>query len=235
LLTRFLIQHADRIIALHDRLAPRSFLSYQHDYTAWIGRLRAAKVTSAPRQWIRRILWQLSINVALIAGIYLAALLPNRFTITWLEQLPAWTGGRRTVLWFLATLCSLPVFIATLRKMEAFSMLISEMAVRERVGLMNKAAMRALVSNTTMFTGIVGLALLVLLLSSVLLPSWEVFLVLLGISILLSVLLRSFFIKIYSQAQSSIHDTLTRNRSSLGTKPNLCASRFRPCWRTPNC
>jgi CPA2 family monovalent cation:H+ antiporter-2 len=102
------------------------------------------------------------------------------------------------------------LFVATLRKMQAFSMLVSEITVRDRAGLTNKAAMRALVANTTLFTGIVGLALLVLLLSSVLLPSWEVFLVLLGITVLLAVLLRSFFIRIYAHAQVSIQETLSR-------------------------
>jgi CPA2 family monovalent cation:H+ antiporter-2 len=218
LLTPFLIQHADRIIALHDRVAPRSLLAYQRDYTAWITRLRTAKVTSAPRRLIHKLLWQLGINVALISGLYLAALLPNRFEIAWLEGLPAWTGGRPTVLWFTATLCCLPVFIATLRKMQAFSMLVSEITVRDRAGLMNKAAMRALVANTTLFTGIIGLALLVLLLSSVLLPSWEVFLVLLGITVLLAVLLRSFFIRIYSQAQVSIRETLSRELATEHTE-----------------
>ena len=209
-LTPFLIQHADRIIAMHDRLAPAVVLSYQRDYTAWLGRLRSAKVTSAPRRLIRKLLLQLGVNVALIAGVFLAALVPERLGVRWLERLPPWMGGRHTVLWFTAMVCSLPLFIATLRKLQAFSMLISEIAVRDRAGLKNKLAMRALVANTSLFTGFIGLALLVLLLSSVLLPSWEVLVVLLAIVVLLAVLLRTFFIRIYSQAQVAIHDTLSR-------------------------
>ncbi|HYV31736.1 MAG TPA: cation:proton antiporter [Candidatus Binatia bacterium] len=209
-LTPFLIQHADQLVALHDRLAPRSLWQYQRDYTAWIARLREARVTTAPRRMVRRMLLQLAVNVALIAGLFLGAVLLDRFPLHWLEQLPPWTGGRRTVLWFAGLLCSLPIFLATLHKLQALSMLLAELTVHDRPNLRNKLAMRALVANTTLFTGIIALALLLLLLSSVLLPSWEVFLVLLGLAVMVAVLLRTFFIRIYSQAQVSIRDTLAR-------------------------
>jgi len=209
-LTPFLIQHADKVVALHNRLAPRSLISYQQDYTAWLQRVRKARTGSAPRRLVRIMIFQLGINVALIAGLFLAAAIVDRMKIEWLENLPAWTGGPRTALWLAAMLCSLPIIIATLRKLQALSMLVSEMTIRDRPGFKNKLAMRAMLSNTTLFTGIIGLGLLVLLLSSVLLPSWEVFLVLLGIAVAVAILLRTFFIRIYSRAQITIRETLSR-------------------------
>ncbi len=209
-LTPFLIQHADWLVKLHDRFAPRSLLHYQQDYTAWIQRVRANHPVSAPRKMVRRMVFQLSINVALIAGLFLAATLLDRWKIEWLTDLPRWTGGRNTVLWLAAMLCSLPLFIATLRKLDALSMLLSEMAIRGGSTMKNKMAMRAMISNTALFAGIVGLGLLVLALSSVLLPSWEVFVVLGSIGALLALLLRTFFIRIYSRAQVTIRETLSR-------------------------
>lgn len=209
-LTPFLIQHADWLVKLHDRFAPRSLLHYQQDYTAWIRRVRENHSVSAPRKMVRLMVFQLSINVALIAGLFLAATLLDRWKVNWLTDLPRWTGGRNTVLWLAAMLCSLPLFIATLRKLDALSMLLSEMAIRGGSTMKNKMAMRAMISNTTLFAGIVGLGLLVLALSSVLLPSWEVFVVLGSIGVLLAVLLRTFFIRIYSRAQVTIRETLSR-------------------------
>jgi CPA2 family monovalent cation:H+ antiporter-2 len=209
-LTPFLIRHADEVVKLHDRLAPRSLLNYQQDYTAWLQRVREARVDTAPRRLVRQLVFQLAINVALIAGLFLAAALVDRLPIPWLDRLPRWTGGRKTALWFAAMICSLPVIIATLRKLEAFSMLVSEMAVRREQGMKSKLAVRAMLANTTLFTGIVGLGLFVLALSSVLLPSWEVFVVLGGVAVILAVLLRTFFIRIYSRAQVTIRETLSR-------------------------
>ncbi len=209
-LTPFLIQHADVLVKLHDKLAPRSLLAYQQDYTAWLQRVRSSRTVSAPRRLVRVMIFQLTINVALVAGLFLTATVLDRWKPAWIGDLPAWTGGRRTVLWLAAMLCSLPILIATLRKLEALSMLLSEMAIRGDSRLMNKVAARAMISNTTLFAGIVGLGVFVLALSSVLLPSWEVFLVLGGIGVLVAVLLRTFFIRVYSRAQVTIRETLSR-------------------------
>ena len=221
-LTPFLIQHADKLVTLHDRIAPRSLLNYQEDYTAWIQRVRQNRNTSAPRQLVRLMVFQLTINVALIAGLFLAATLLDRWKINWLTELPPWTGGRNTVLWLAAMLCSLPIILATLRKLEALSMLLSEMAVRGGSTLKNKMAMRAMISNTTLFAGVIGLGLLVLALSSVLLPSWEVFVILGSIGVIVALLLRTFFIRIYSRAQVTIRETLAReplHHAPEATKP----------------
>jgi hypothetical protein len=185
-------------------------LNYQQDYTAWFRRVREARVDTAPRRLVRQLVLQLAINAALIAGLFLSATLVNRLDIEWLDNLPRWTGGRETALWFAAMLCSLPVIIATLRKIEAFSMLLSEMTIRREPGVKGRMAVRAMLANTTLFTGIVGLGLFVLALSSVLLPSWEVFAVLGGIAVLVALLLRTFFIRIYSRAQVAIRETLSR-------------------------
>lgn len=210
-LTPFLIQHADWLVKFHDRFAPRSLIHYQQDYTAWIQRVRQNRSVSAPRKMVRLMAFQLTINVSLIAGIFLTATLVDRWKIEWLTELPKWTGGRKTVLWLAAMLCSLPVIIATLRKLDALSMLLSEMAIHSNTSPKSKVAMRAMISNTTLFAGIVGLGLLVLALSSVLLPSWEVFVVLGGLGALVAVLLRTFFIRIYSRAQVTIRETLSRD------------------------
>jgi CPA2 family monovalent cation:H+ antiporter-2 len=210
ILTPFLIRHSDRLIALHDRLAPQSWLSYLQDYTAWLARWQVTRPASPPRRLLRIMLVQIGINVALIAGLFLGAAIVDRQEFGWLNDLPAWTGGRRTVLWLAAMVISLPIGIATLRKLQAFGMLTSEMAVHRRASPKATVAMRALVANTTLFAGMVGLAILILLFSSFLLPPWEVLVVLLGIVILTALLLRTFFIRVYSRAQYSIREVLSR-------------------------
>ena len=209
-LTPYLIRHGARLVALYDRLAPRSLLSYQEDYTAWINRLRESRQSSAPRRFIHRILWQLGINVALMAGLFIAAVFVDRLSVDWRLDLPIWTGGRKTLLWLAAMLCSLPIIIATLRKLQALSMLLSELTIRRGPDASGRVAIRTLVSNTILFGGVVGLGLLVLLLSSALLPPWEILVVLVLIALVVAVSLKAFFIKAYSRAQFAIRETLTR-------------------------
>lgn len=207
-LTPFLIRNTDRLIAWHDRVAPPAWLNYQHDYTAWLARLRSAHPASPPRRMLRVMMVQMAINLVLIAGLFLGAALVERQDWPWLNRVPDWLGGRRTVLWLAATLFSLPIGIATLRKLQAFSMLTSEVAVHRRTSARATVAMRALVANTTLFTGVIGLALFILVFSSFLLPPWEILAVLVGLLLLLAILLRTFFIRVYSRAQFSIRQVL---------------------------
>ncbi|MBI5774298.1 MAG: cation:proton antiporter [Verrucomicrobia bacterium] len=219
MLTPYLIRHADKLVRLHDRLAPRSLLNYQRDYSDWIQQFWGRRERSLPRQMIHKMLWQLGVNAALLAALFLAAVFLDRLDLAWLRDLPAWTGGRKTLLWLAAMLLSLPIFIAALRKLEALSMLLAELTVRGRHGRPQKTAIRTLVSNTILFTGIVVLGLLILLLSSALLPPWEVLLVLLVLAGVLAAVLKTFFIKIYSRAQIVIRDTLSRPPATLHMEP----------------
>jgi hypothetical protein len=90
------------------------------------------------------------------------------------------------------------------------SMMISELTVKSPQAAKQKLAVRAIVSNTILFTGIVGLGLLILLLSSVLLPPMELLIVLALLVVIVAVLLRTFFIRIYARAQVTIKETLSR-------------------------
>ncbi len=214
ILTPLLIRNADQLVAWHDRVAPQTWRNYQRDYTAWLARLRTARKANVPRRMLRVMLVQIAINLALIAGLFLGAALIEQKDWPWLNQLPDRLGGRRTILWLAATICSLPIGIATLRKLQAFSMLTSEIAVHRRSSARATVAMRALVANTTLFAGIVGLALVILVFSSFLLPPREVLVVLLAILLLVAVLLRTFFIRVYSRAQFSIREVLSREPPS---------------------
>jgi hypothetical protein len=133
-----------------------------------------------------------------------------RISPGWFQRLPAWTGGPKTVLCLAALVCSLPVVVAFLRKLQALSMLLSELAIREGASPQQKLALRTLLSNTILFAGAVTLCVLVLALSAPLLPPWEILLLLGALTALLAVLLRTHFIRLYARAQAAIRETLGR-------------------------
>jgi CPA2 family monovalent cation:H+ antiporter-2 len=116
------------------------------------------------------------------------------------------------VLWAGALLLSLPVLVAFFRKLQALSMLLAEISVREHESEKRKQALRALISNTLLFAGAIGVSLLLVLLSLPLLPSWEVLVLLVVLAVITAVLLRAQFIRLYSRAQNTIRETLERER-----------------------
>ena len=206
--TPYLIRYSDKFVALHDSLAPESLKNYQKDYTNWIQRVWHQRETTAVQKMVRRIILQIGINVGLIGGFYLAAIYLSKVPLPWLENF--WAGGKNTALWMTATVINLPIMIAALRKLEALSMLISEIAIPSGTAPRQKLSSRAMLSNTILFTGIIFLMLFILLFSSALLPPLKVLITFAVLAVLIALLLKAFFIRIYSKAQASIRETLSR-------------------------
>lgn len=209
-LTPYLIRNADTLVALHDRLAPESLKNYQRDYIDWVRRVRSRRAADPVRAIVRRIFLQLTVNVALIAAFFIAAMYVQRQEPGWLQRLPPWTGGPKTVLCLAALICSLPVIVAFLRKLQALSMILSELAIREQASQRQKVALRTLLSNTILFAGAVAMSVLILALSAPLLPPLKILFLLCVLAALLAMLLRAHFVRLYSRAQNILHDTLAR-------------------------
>ncbi|MFT6618856.1 MAG: CPA2 family monovalent cation:H+ antiporter-2 [Limisphaerales bacterium] len=210
LTTPYFIRYSEHIVALHDKLAPESLKNYQHDYTKWIQRVWHQREQSKVQQMVRRIILQIGINLALLCAVYLLAIYLNAAQIPWLEGLPLWMGGKASAMWMAATLIGLPIVIAALRKLEALSMLISEIAIPSGTAPKQRITSRAMLSNTILFTGIIVISLIILLLSSALLPPLNILVALLILAGTIAFLLKAFFIRIYSKAQAAIRETLAR-------------------------
>ncbi|MBN9690206.1 MAG: cation:proton antiporter [Verrucomicrobia bacterium] len=219
LLTPYLIRNADLLVRWHDRWAPQSLLNYQQDYLAWVRRVRERRTPDPIRRMLRRIILHLAINIALVAAFFLGALFVQRLNLPWFKELPNWTGGPKTVLYFTALILSLPVIIAFLRKLQALSLLLAELAVREGSSPQQQAALRTLLSNTILFAGSVLVSVLLLALSAPLLPTWETLLLLCLLAGAVAFVLRARFIRIYARAQSVIHDTLARPHDPVEPEP----------------
>lgn len=209
-LTPYFIRHAHRVVAVHDRWAPKWLVDYQRDYVEWIRALRGRRTEDRVRPIVRKMLLQLAINVALIAAFFLGALFLAQSEVPLLGRVPRWLGGANTVIWLGALLLSLPIMVAFVRKLQALGMLLSELAIRETHRQRQRVALRALLSNTILFAGSAGIGLVVLALSAPVLPPWEVIAVLCGFGGVMAFLFRAQFIHLYARAQNVIQETLHR-------------------------
>jgi len=227
LLTPYLIKSADAAVNQFDRLAPRSLVDYLSIYTRWVGRLgqrHSSLATRLTRRWFA----QMALNAVLIAAIFVEAgyiaqhppLWPKRYGIT-----DAWL---KAVLWLVAVFLSLPMFIATSRKLQALGQLIAETKVTPANAGARTAAIRAVVAQVVPIAGTIILALYIIVLSAALLPSVKVFLALLMIAVILSLALRRSFIKVYAKAQFSLQETLSKSSPPQPEQsPSAMSSLFR--------
>jgi CPA2 family monovalent cation:H+ antiporter-2 len=199
LLTPYLIKSADAIVARFDRMAPRVVVNTLELYTSWVGRLgqrHANMATKLTRRW----LWQMELNAALIAAVFVAASFVGQHPPAALKRVGLPDEWLRPALWLAATILSFPMIIATARKLQALGLLISETKVTGTNQERTKA-IRSIVAQVVPMAGTTILGLYVLVLSSALLPSFKIFLLLLLLAALVSWFLRRSFIRVYSKAQ----------------------------------
>jgi CPA2 family monovalent cation:H+ antiporter-2 len=116
-----------------DRVAPARFVNYLALYTRWVGQWRQGKHSSMTSRLARRWTWQMALNLMLVAGIFAAAAFVGEKQPSWLSVMPGGLEQVNAALWFCAMLLSLPLLVATYRKVQALGLLLGEMAA-ERLG-----------------------------------------------------------------------------------------------------
>jgi CPA2 family monovalent cation:H+ antiporter-2 len=170
----------------------------------------------------------MALNVALITAVFVAAVFAE-------ERPPAWLAGYglgrewlKSGLWLGATVISLPMFIATARKLQALGLLVAETRVSRAAAGERTAIIRGVVAQVIAISGTAALALYALVLSSTLLPRLETLIVLVLLAGLLSWLLRRSFIRVYSRAQVALRETLA---SSSETLPEVSSLELPPALR----
>jgi CPA2 family monovalent cation:H+ antiporter-2 len=209
LLTPYLIKASDGLVNQFDRIAPRSLVNTLGLYTNWVGRLgqrHPSMVATLSRRWLA----QMALNIALITAVFISAAFVARHPTEWLKNSGLEDTWLKASLWLAATIVSLPMFIATSRKLQALGLLIAETKVTEAAAGERTTAIRAVVSQIIPIVGTVILGLYVVALSSALLPTFKVFMALLIITALISWFLRRSFIKVYSKAQIALKETFSQ-------------------------
>jgi monovalent cation:H+ antiporter-2, CPA2 family len=144
----------------------------------------------------------------LIAAVFITAAAMRGRVHAWWPTAPGGLEGLKAILWLSAMLVSLPFFIAAVRKLQAMGMLIGEISVSRAAGGASTDAYRGIISATILIVGCLALLPFTLMLSSTILPSWNVLIALALLVAIAVVLLRRTFIRLYSRAQAALHETL---------------------------
>ena len=230
LLTPYLIKSADGLANRFDRLAPRSIVNALELYTNWVGQL-GQRHPSMSTRLIRRWFGQVGLNAALIAGVFITAAYVGKRPPGWMLNVNLDRDWLQGGLWLAAVILSLPMSIATIRKLQAVGLLVAETKVTEAAAGKRTPAIRAIVSQLIPIGGTLILGLYIIVLSSTLLPTIEVFLVLLVLVVIISWLLRRSFVRVYSKAQVALEETFSQ---APPARPETATSRLPSLLREAN-
>ncbi len=209
-LTPYLIKSADQGVVLFDRFAPRSFLSAMEAYTQWVGKLTHQGKAGLERKILVKLGYQIGLNLLLVTGIFISAAFLRRYVLASFPTFPGGDDGVKALVWLTALMVSFPLLIAVWRKMEVGAMVISEMSVNYAATGSRAATLQAIISGAITIVGTGGLILLLLVLSSAILPSFNLLILVLVIVAVSGFLLYRGSVKLYAGAQFALRDTFAQ-------------------------
>lgn len=210
LLTPYLIKSADGAVEWWARVAPQPLVNSLDLYTRWVGELGIQRQGRMAVRLALRWSAQMVLNAALVAGVFIGAAFIELHPPGWLQKLGLRAEGLKATLWLAAMVVSLPLLIATFRKLQALGLLVAETKVSRAAAGERTEATRAIVAQVVPIAGMVSLGLFVFMLSSALLPSRNVMIVLLLIVAVTAWWRWRSFVKIYSRAQIALQETFAQ-------------------------
>ena len=182
-------------------------------YGEWAQRIKTRKQDDAIRKVIRRSLIMIVLNTILIVSAiacagYLAK--PQKLLIPALAEYPDTVPA---ILWLIAMLLCLPLYIAAIRKFGALGMLLAEMSFPIELHTPWARNMRSFISNAILMSGSLALLLMTFALSSAILQSAWVLMLLMLITVGIGFWQKPKMIKIYSQAQLAIQSVFSSDQA----------------------
>lgn len=193
------------------RLLPLGARRLMRAYTDWLGHLRPVDQNRPLARLIRRLLWHVAVNVTLVVALFIIGAFVNAHEHGWFARLGIDGTLRRGLIWALALFLSLPLLVAIYRKADALGMLAAEVGIRPSFAGAYTRSLRRVLASIIPLATLLALALMVLGLSSTILPPRGVALALVAASVLLALLLWRGLIRVQARFQVALRETLNED------------------------
>jgi CPA2 family monovalent cation:H+ antiporter-2 len=207
--TPYLIRGTDGTVAWLDRALPRPVLQALSVYTAWIGSFGKGRL-SPLTLLMRRMGWQLLINLLLTVGIFAVGAWVGGWNEAYLPAAVRLPQVHDSLVWAAAMIVAAPIYLASFRKVKAMGMLLGEICIPLGAGGLPVTAARAVISQVFVLVSIVVMTLITILLSTTILNSLESLVMLLLVVTVAATLFRSILLRLYSRAEVALHETLVQ-------------------------
>ncbi len=214
----YLVRSSDHVIDGIRHLVPRPLRTLAHSYSGWLQGLRPVEENAAIAAMLRRFLWHIGVNVVLVIALFVLGAYINAHSWRWFSGLGIYRQMRHAIIWAAAFFLSLPMLIAVYRKAEALGMLLAELGIRERMAGEYTHAMRMVLAQLIPLATLLGLALLIGVLGSAILPSRGMLVLLLAVGVGLALVLWRGLVRIHASLQATLRDTIYRPDENHGDK-----------------
>ena len=206
LVTPYLIRGTDGMAAWIDRAAPRPMMQALSVYTAWIGSF-GQRGPSPMVRLVRRMGWQLLINLLLTVGVFAFGAWLARRPDTYLPLSIRAPEVHQTLVWLGVMIFTAGIYLASAHKIQAMGMLIAEICVPVAAN-QHGAAARMVIGQVFVLVSFVVMTFLTVLLSTSILGTLESMLPLLLIVTVAALIFRPILTRIYGRAEIALRETL---------------------------
>lgn len=210
LTTPYLVQLSGPMGDWFERRGPKSWIRFWETYHAWLRNLQGTRGDRhhAARLFLRRLMAQLAIQLALLTAPFLGAAGLWRTYHGRMPREVESSGWMELAYWGGAMVLSLPILVAWIRKYHALVLLLSELAFPRT---QNKGGVEAARRLTVVVLSLVGyllLAFYLLLISSPLLPTARILILAAGFTAVAFLCMRGRLVRLYASGQTTIRETL---------------------------
>jgi CPA2 family monovalent cation:H+ antiporter-2 len=207
LVSPFLIRGSDRIAAWINHSAPKPMMQALSVYTAWVGSF-GQQALSPMVLLVRRMCWQLLLNLLLTVGFFAVGAWIAGWDDTYLPLFVRAPEMHEALVWLAVMLFTAPIYLASIRKIRAMSMLIGEICVPVATSGQHGAAVRMVIGHVFELVSFVVMTFLTVVLSTLILGSLQSMVPLLLLVTVVALLFRPILVRIYSRAEIALHETL---------------------------
>ncbi|HEY0198879.1 MAG TPA: cation:proton antiporter [Rhodanobacter sp.] len=206
----YLTRSADRIAAGLRWATPRPLRLLATSYSGWLENLKPVNENAALAAIFRRLVWHIAVNVLLVITLFVIGAYVNANNWSLFSMFGIGRDLRHTLIWACALFLSLPMLIAVYRKAEALGMLLAEIGIRERFAGSYTQAIRNVLARVIPLATLLGLALLVSVLGSTILPPRGIVLSLALLCVVLAVVLWRGLVQMHARLQAALKETLEK-------------------------
>ena len=207
LVTPYLIRGTDGLVAWIDRAAPRPLMQALSVYTTWIGSF-GQREPSPMILLVRRMGWQLLINLLLTVGIFAVGAWITQWDDSYLPESIRAPEVHDSLVWLGVMVITAPIYLASVRKIQAMSMLIAEICVPVAATGQQGSAARMVIGQVFVLASFTVMTFLTVLMSTSILESLKSMVPLLLMVTAAALLFRPILVRIYSRAEIALHETL---------------------------
>jgi monovalent cation:H+ antiporter-2, CPA2 family len=207
-LTPYLIKSADPLSHQLNKVIPSGIHRILTGYTLWLKNIWPKGDLAKLVKIIRRIVLQIVINIALVVAIFLTGAYIGSQLGTLVPALIFQADIKNTIVWGIALFVSIPFLIAAYRKLQGLSMILVELSTKSSMLESRKfQIIRRVISEVIPIAFIIGVIYLILILSSDIVPPYNMLLGIILGACILTVLLWKYFVKLHSTLQFALLDT----------------------------